>query len=226
MIVEPHRIDAFKCPRCSRPVVPAQPCWRCGKWWEHYGFPTSAAAFEPAGDILAGIVDLFVDVETRFSLLDVGGGTGIAGWHLWMLENPKPVVIVDKFDYAAPPEYADEFIVDDGLNILDRFGPESFDIVLSTETLEHVPKDDGPRFLLGLAEVAKFFVGISTPNGFMKHGFRETSDGRENPHQKHLCGWTLEELMGLGWHCHVNGVQKDGKLSAFQNVAYLSYKDW
>lgn len=212
--------DPFRCPKCDGQAIPAQECRQCGAWWEDYGYPTSMASFMPAGDLLAKTAMLSGRLHEGFTLLDVGGGSGIAGWHLWELSRPSRVVVVDKFGYSAQPEYVTSFFEDDGLNVVERFGPRSFDIVISTEVLEHLPKEHGERFLSGLASVARMFVGISTPNGYQEHGWRLAPDGRDNPYQEHLCGWHVEELMSLGWKCHCNGIHEQRKLAGFQNVAY------
>jgi hypothetical protein len=169
--------------------------------------------------MLASIAFVLGLLRPGFSMLDVGGGSGIAGIGFWQRYGLGRLTVLDKFDYPPLP-VANATICADALDALDHFAPRSFDVVQSTEVLEHLPHEDGAKFLSILSSLASSFAGISTPNGYMEHGWRKTADGRDNPYQEHLCGWHYHELINLGWKCHANGINELGKFAAFQNVAY------
>jgi len=78
-----------------------------------------------------------------------------------------------------------------------NFEENSFDAVILIEVLEHLSKKQGRSILKKAAKWAKKKVVLSTPNGYFQMG-----DVDKNPWQKHLSGWTTEELSNLGFKCH------------------------
>lgn len=70
----------------------------------------------------------------------------------------------------------------------------AFDVVLAAEVVEHQGKEAGRSLLEHAERVASRLAIVTSPIGFQEHG---ELDG--NPHQRHLSGWTPEELEGLGW---------------------------
>ena len=75
-----------------------------------------------------------------------------------------------------------------------EFKDSSFDAVLMLEVLEHFTKEEGRLLLDKCARWARRKVIISTPNGYM---WLDELDG--NPFQKHISGWSVEELQHLGF---------------------------
>lgn len=85
-------------------------------------------------------------------------------------------------------------------NILELdFPKNSFDAVILIEVLEHLSKQDGQKVLKLANKWAKNKVIISTPNLYFP-----MDQVDNNPHQKHLSGWSIPELKKLGFK--VNGV--------------------
>jgi len=85
-------------------------------------------------------------------------------------------------------------------NILDLdFPKNSFDAVILIEVLEHLSKQDGQKVLKLANKWAKNKVIISTPNLYFP-----MDEVDLNPYQKHLSGWSIDELKKLGFK--VNGV--------------------
>jgi SAM-dependent methyltransferase len=74
------------------------------------------------------------------------------------------------------------------------FPEDSFDAILMIEVLEHLPKESGSEILKKAEKWAKKKVIISTPNGYFP---AESVDSNE--HQKHLSGWSFDELAKLGF---------------------------
>lgn len=81
-------------------------------------------------------------------------------------------------------------------NVIDLpIKPKSFDCAISIEVIEHLSKADGLKMISAMESVAKKRIILTTPNGFL-----ELPPGPEdNPAEKHISGWTLEELKKLGF---------------------------
>ncbi len=76
------------------------------------------------------------------------------------------------------------------------FPAKSFDAVIMIEIIEHLPKEVGQEILRKAEKWAKKKIIISTPNGFLQQKGRD-----KNVLQKHLSGWSLEEMKKLGFSC-------------------------
>ena len=71
---------------------------------------------------------------------------------------------------------------------------QSFDCVVALDLIEHVTKDDGLRLLEAIEAIARRKVVIFTPNGFLP----QDAVG-DNEFQRHLSGWEVDEMRGLGY---------------------------
>lgn len=82
-------------------------------------------------------------------------------------------------------------------NIFDlKFEENSFDAVLMIDIIEHMEKDKAKELIVKATKWAKKKVIVSTPNGFVQQA---ELDG--NPLQKHLCGFTPDDLNSMGFKC-------------------------
>ena len=90
-----------------------------------------------------------------------------------------------------------------------EFKDSSFDAVLMLEVLEHFTKEEGRRLLDKCSSWARKKVIITTPNGYM---WLDAVDG--NPFQKHISGWSPEELRRMGFR--VAGLLGWKKLRGYQ----------
>ena len=82
-----------------------------------------------------------------------------------------------------------------------EFKPKSFDIVLCSEVLEHLTKENGIKLIKKMGVWARKKVIITTPNGFLP---QEDFDNNvlhfdNNVLQNHISGWDYSELKELGF---------------------------
>lgn len=75
------------------------------------------------------------------------------------------------------------------------FPEKSFDCALLLDVIEHFTREDFLAFLPKLEKIAKKII-IITPNGF-----NEQDSYDDNPYQKHLSGWTVDDFEKLGFSC-------------------------
>ena len=64
------------------------------------------------------------------------------------------------------------------------------------DVIEHMEKDKAKELIAKVTKWAKKKVIVSTPNGFVQQA---ELDG--NPLQKHLCGFTSDDLNSMGFKC-------------------------
>ncbi len=124
-------------------------------------------------------------------VLDVGCGKNSPLGKLKHL--PARIVGIDAFP-AVATQIHDEYIVGSALSIEKRFPPQSFDCVVALDVIEHLTKADGYRLMEMTERIARRAIVIFTPNGFLPQPPYEG-----NSFQKHLSGWTVEEMRGQGY---------------------------
>lgn len=90
----------------------------------------------------------------------------------------------------------DEHYVMDALDIDKKFKEKSFDAVIAIDLIEHLAKEESKELIPKMEAIAKKLIIISTPNDFL-----EQRGHSGNPFLEHKCGWTLKEMMGLGFKC-------------------------
>src|SRR3989338_4736960 len=74
------------------------------------------------------------------------------------------------------------------------FKARSFDCAVASKVLEHLEKADGLKMLKEMKRVARKRIVLTTPNGFLF-----VPGDENNPGERHLSGWTAEELKALGF---------------------------
>ena len=108
---------------------------------------------------VAFLADVFRPSGGSFKILDVGGYKGkTADFH-----PQDEVWVCDLFDVEAP-----HYVKGDGRRL--PFEDASFDLVVSFDTYEHVPRDGRRQFISELNRVAKIGAIVAAP-------FDETTDG-------------------------------------------------
>ena len=88
----------------------------------------------------------------------------------------------------------DKYYQMDVLGISSQFKPNSFDVVLASDVIEHLEKEDGNKLISKMEKIAKKKVIIFTPNGFLKQG-----EFDNNPWQVHKSGWNIAEMESKGY---------------------------
>lgn len=150
------------------------------------------------------------------TLLDVGGGGGLVGCGYW-----PPHIKVTCVDIFEPQHTAfAQFYQMNALDIPTVFHPKSFDVVLCSEMIEHLTKEEGLKLIPILEAVASKMIIFTTPHGFLEQdpGKHPEEPWAKNPHQKHLCGYEDEEFIERGYTVIQNG-QDDGG-AGYQIIAY------
>jgi hypothetical protein len=149
-----------------------------------------------SGDLLA---ELFAAHDCRVAL-DIGCGPTSA------LSRFRPHVRTFGVDASAEAVAAaqaagahDRYLVADILKLssgelLEQAGVERFDVVTLFDVIEHVPKRLGWELLERCEALTGKFVVLQTPCGFVEQG-----PEFGNEYQRHLSGWFVQDLEGLGY---------------------------
>jgi len=155
-----------------------------------------------SGLVVGAVIEYFL---SRFrdagcdTLLDVGCGIGrhaeaFQGFSYLGMD------ICREYIEGAP---GGPYVVGDARQLPTLFVPDSFDAVLWYDSLEHLTKSAALNALRFSFLVARRCVGVFTPLGFCPQ--HHDAWGKGNPHQRHLSGWTVKELVSEGFECDTRG---------------------
>lgn len=163
------------------------------------------------------------------TILDVGGGWGEPMAFLNKKHSFQLAVNADlsltRLKQSKRKGIHNECVLCDARNL--PFKKKSFDTVLCLEVIEHMPKEDGFKFLLSLEEIARRQVILSTPVG------EKIDSGRgqkKDPVWCHFSSWRPAEFYKLGYNVRGDGfpcikgrllVASTNKILAF--LGYLLY---
>ncbi len=78
--------------------------------------------------------------------------------------------------------------------VADVFPPKSFDVVIALDLIEHLHRVDGLRLIDSMEKIARKKIVIFTPNGYVPQ-----DDLNHNVWQRHLSGWSYNEMLDLGF---------------------------
>ena len=85
-----------------------------------------------------------------------------------------------------------------------KFKPDSFDVILCSEVIEHLKKKEGYELIGRMEKWAKKKIIITVPNGYIWQ-----DDLDNNKLQKHQSEWCAKELQNLGFKVYgMNGWKK------------------
>ena len=85
-----------------------------------------------------------------------------------------------------------------------KFKPDSFDVILCSEVIEHLKKKEGYELIGRMEKWAKKKIIITVPNGYIWQ-----DDLDNNKLQKHQSEWYAKELQNLGFKVYgMNGWEK------------------
>jgi len=194
-------------------------CPGCNDWWNGFGLAYPCGPYIHPGTLIPSIAKNVLRGVVGLELLDIGGGGGVVGYDLWREQGIQKLSVLDIFwPKTAPPG----FVLGDGLKAVEIFGEESFDITQSCEVIEHMDKAKGGQLLDVLCTVARKFVILTTPNGFLEQDptLAPGEPWATNPYQKHICGWTGEELAAKGFSIYMNNFEPTMTFGGSQIIAY------
>lgn len=143
--------------------------------------------------------------EKEGSVLDVGCGTGALFASLRLKRSITVGVDIFQPDLIKATRYGaySDLVIADV-----RFLPfkrKSFENVLCSEVIEHLPKEEGHKLVTSLETIAKRFVVLTTPVGFYPQ-----KASPDNPYQAHISGWASSEMKELGFEVVRVGFREAG----------------
>lgn len=133
--------------------------------------------------------------EGAKTILDVGAGYGIFGYILKRARSAT-VTAVEPFDYSLDI-YDYKFSMT--WQEFQKESKKNFDVIVSTEMIEHMSHDDAISFLDDARHRAKKII-IATPYVFEK---QDTYDG--NKYQAHKCVVSLDDFKKYGYKTKLLG---------------------
>jgi len=87
-----------------------------------------------------------------------------------------------------------DYLQADIFSACEKMADKSFDCVIALDLIEHLTKNQGLKLIREMERLARRKIIIYTPNGFFSQ-----EDFDYNQAQKHLTGWTVEELKNSGF---------------------------
>lgn len=171
--------------RCINDLSSAPPCLQKPALW--FAFLTVRFIFPLEFFLLRELIDCK-------SILDLGCGN----------HSMVPSVVPDHV-YTVGVEYFQPYYEEAlrearhkkyiNANIMEiEFEPKSFDVVVLSDVLEHLTKEEGAGLLRRMERWAKKKVIVFTPNGFVP---QEEYDS--NPFMEHKSGWLVNEFKEMGY---------------------------
>lgn len=140
--------------------------------------------------------ELELMISDSKSLLDLGCGANSPVGKI--SKRPPHLVGVDGFqpsiDESRRNNIHDDYACAELLEIDKTFGSDSFECVMALGVIEHYPKEKGYVLLEKMEKLASRRVIISTTNGFVPQ-----AEHSGNILQKHLSGWSVEEMQQCGF---------------------------
>ncbi len=154
------------------------------------------------------------------SVLDLGCGSDSP---LKLVKNVRNKVCVEAFEpYILKSKKSgihDKYIKSNIAEV--DFPDRSFDAVIILDVLEHMEKEQALEMINKIKKWARKRVILSTPNGHMPQ-----EEIHNNPLQKHICSFSVDELEKMGFKVYgFNGLKflrkkvlEDNRLSIFWKI--------
>jgi len=156
------------------------------------------------------LIPLVLPMLTGYTVLDVGCGRGKWGYLIrvqwWCtkdgkVENePEYLVGVDVYlpflETVKRHQVYDDVILCDAARL--PFKNHSFDSVLASDILEHLPKEKGKSLLFNIDRISRRTAVITTPHFVRKRPGHLCPEGY-NPYEAHLSNWSIKKLRSLGY---------------------------
>lgn len=141
------------------------------------------------------------------TILDLGCGDGSLMESLSMGKKWK-VTGVDIFpksaEQAREKRVYEKVIFGDVLDVAKKLASKKqfFDVVFCSQVMEHLPREKGEKLLGIVDSLARKWVVIQTPRGYMEQPGVFLKD---NPYQVHLSGWREKDFISRGYSVHGTG---------------------
>jgi Methionine biosynthesis protein MetW len=137
----------------------------------------------------------------KIRVLDLGGGAGTmwrndSFYHKLISEDTLEITLIDAHIMDNSYEGL-TYIKGELPECLANFNDNSFDLVISCDVLEHLPKHDGFLMLYEVERITSSIGLIFSPNGFLKQ-----SPNVGNAHNAHISSWTPKEMSNFKWQNH------------------------
>lgn len=130
------------------------------------------------------------------SLLDLGCGSNSPV--KFIKDLVKYRVGVDLFEPSLKKSIKEgihnDYKLHNVLKVDEIYEENSFDLVIASDLIEHLTKEEGWKLMKLMEKIAKKKVIILTPNGFLEQGIY---DGNE--FQIHKSGWEVQEFEKMGY---------------------------
>ncbi len=167
-------------------------------------------------------------------ILDVGCGETETSPLRMIAPRVKYIVGVDLFDpyleKNREKKVYNEYIKMNAMDIDKHFEENSFDVVIATDLLEHLSKEDGKLFIEKAKKIAYKKLILFTPNGYINQ-----DEYHGNEYQVHKSGWTTKELKTEGFNriYGINGLKflrgeqariKFKPQKIWERISYISSK--
>jgi SAM-dependent methyltransferase len=130
------------------------------------------------------------------TMLDVGCGPSspVESFSMHMTRAVGIDIDEPSIDKSRERAIHHEYAVMNVMDIGKTFPNRSFDLVIASDLIEHLPKPEGAKLLGMMEAIARRRVIVFTPNGFIA---QHPVDGNE--YQTHLSGWTVDEMKERGY---------------------------
>ena len=162
-------------------------------------------------DEIVSILDVAcgLSLKSKFIPAKIRVGVDIYEEYLRHIESNVPFVVI-KHDVRS---------------LKDIFMPESFDLVLALDIIEHLEKEESLRMIRQCETIAKKGVILETPKGYIPQNLDIWGYGGHK-FQTHRCGWEPEELRKLGYKVVIRpytmtDVQRHSKLKVDPNIELM-----
>jgi SAM-dependent methyltransferase len=135
------------------------------------------------------------------SVLDLGCGGGefmekLKGSEKWSVTGVE--LFEESVKGAKEKEIYEKVVEGDVVELPRKKLEEGYDVVVSSQVIEHLRKKDGNKALRNWESLTRKRLVVSTPVGFIEYDPIEDKE-ENNPLQKHLSGWTPQELKEKGF---------------------------
>ena len=135
------------------------------------------------------------NVKKNETVLDIGCGNGKGTVNL----KCERIITLDAWDKTKP-----DILLDLSTNSI-PFAPDSMDVVIMIDFIEHLEKEQGIRILREAKDIARRLVIIYTPLWWSDNSQNVENPDLwcyGNPYDYHKCVWTEVELSELGFVDH------------------------